>query len=207
VNCYPTRSERGKWQSATELHTAQALTLYGHQQHSTILKHANICIGSREILNHAPRMHNHFKCLQTYFEINTLFLFGCFTMLSVSKLQSVNNRLINECGAVGGMRTGRGNEITRRKPASVPLRPPQILHELSWNWTRLSAVASQRLTAWAMALQLYYQVYSWKRNFSFDNSHLLIAMERTSRLNINSKLGVLMTLCYGDLNTITDNTF
>jgi hypothetical protein len=31
----------------------------------------------------------------------------------------------DECGVVGGMRIGRGNRSTRRKPAPVPLCPPQ----------------------------------------------------------------------------------
>jgi hypothetical protein len=31
---------------------------------------------------------------------------------------------------IGGMMTGRGNRSTRRKPASVPLCPPQIPHTL-----------------------------------------------------------------------------
>jgi hypothetical protein len=31
-----------------------------------------------------------------------------------------------ECGAVGGMRIGRGNQSNRRKSALVPLCPPQI---------------------------------------------------------------------------------
>jgi hypothetical protein len=29
----------------------------------------------------------------------------------------------DECGAVGGMRIGRGNQITQRKPAPLPLHP------------------------------------------------------------------------------------
>jgi type IV secretory pathway VirB6-like protein len=33
----------------------------------------------------------------------------------------------DECGTVGGMRIGRGNRSTRRKPAPVPLCPPLIL--------------------------------------------------------------------------------
>jgi hypothetical protein len=37
--------------------------------------------------------------------------------------------LDDECEAVGGMRLGRGNRGTRRKPASVPLRPPQLPHD------------------------------------------------------------------------------
>jgi hypothetical protein len=37
----------------------------------------------------------------------------------------------DECGAVGGMRIGRGNWSTRRKPAPVPLCPSQIPHDLT----------------------------------------------------------------------------
>jgi hypothetical protein len=37
----------------------------------------------------------------------------------------------DECGAIGGMRLGRGNRSTRRKPAPVPLCPPQIPHALT----------------------------------------------------------------------------
>jgi hypothetical protein len=53
----------------------------------------------------------------------------------------------DDYGAVGGMRIGRGNRITRRKPAPVPLCPPQIPHDLIWDRTRAAAVGSQRLTA------------------------------------------------------------
>jgi hypothetical protein len=42
-----------------------------------------------------------------------------------------------DCGAVGGMRIGRGNRITRRKPAPVSLCPPQIPHDLTWERTIL----------------------------------------------------------------------
>jgi hypothetical protein len=42
----------------------------------------------------------------------------------------------DECGAVGGMRIGRGNRSTRRKPAPMPLYPPQIQHDLTWPRTR-----------------------------------------------------------------------
>jgi hypothetical protein len=31
-----------------------------------------------------------------------------------------------DCGAIGGMKIGRGNRNTRRKPAPAPLCPPQI---------------------------------------------------------------------------------
>jgi hypothetical protein len=49
-------------------------------------------------------------------------------------------------GAVGGMRNGRGNRSTRRKPAPVPLCPQQIPHDLTWARTRAAAVGSRRLT-------------------------------------------------------------
>jgi hypothetical protein len=39
----------------------------------------------------------------------------------------------DECGAVGGMRIGRGNRSTRKKPAPVSLCPPQIPHDLTWD--------------------------------------------------------------------------
>jgi hypothetical protein len=53
-----------------------------------------------------------------------------------------------ECddGEFGGMKTGRGNRSTRRKPAPAPHWPPQI----QTDETRTAAVGSQRLTAWAI---------------------------------------------------------
>jgi hypothetical protein len=43
-------------------------------------------------------------------------------MISISRLCSVDGKMINEYGAVGGMSTGRGNGSSRRKFAPVPLR-------------------------------------------------------------------------------------
>jgi hypothetical protein len=53
-------------------------------------------------------------------------------------------------GGSGGMMIGRGNWSTRRKPAPVPLCPPQTLLAAQTR-TRAAAVGSQWLTAWAMA--------------------------------------------------------
>jgi hypothetical protein len=64
--------------------------------------------------------------------------------------------IINECGTVGGIRIGRGNRITQRKPTTVPLCPPQIPHDLTRARTQVSAVGSQRLTTRAMARPLPY---------------------------------------------------
>jgi hypothetical protein len=35
----------------------------------------------------------------------------------------------SDCGEIGGMKIGRGNRSTRRKPAPAPLCPPQIPHD------------------------------------------------------------------------------
>jgi hypothetical protein len=60
----------------------------------------------------------------------------------------------DECGAVGGMRIGRGNPSTRRKPDPVPLCPPQVPHDLAWAWPQAAMVGSRELTTWAMAWPL-----------------------------------------------------
>jgi hypothetical protein len=49
-------------------------------------------------------------------------------------------------GEIGGMMIGRGNRNTRRKPAPVPLCPPQTANAARTG-TRAAAVGSQRLTA------------------------------------------------------------
>jgi hypothetical protein len=48
-------------------------------------------------------------------------------------------------------RSDRGNKSTRRKPAPVPLRPPQIPHDLT------HAVGSQGLTSRSVAQKLGFQ--------------------------------------------------
>jgi hypothetical protein len=49
----------------------------------------------------------------------------------------------DECGTVGGMRIGRGNRSTWRKPAPVPLCLSQIPHDLTWSRSRVATVESQ----------------------------------------------------------------
>jgi hypothetical protein len=69
----------------------------------------------------------------------------------------VQPQMINEgdCGAIGGMKIGRGNRSTRRKPAPAPFCPPKIPLDQPRVRTRAAAMGSQRLTAWAMALPLF----------------------------------------------------
>jgi hypothetical protein len=52
-----------------------------------------------------------------------------------------------DCGAIGGVKIGRGNRSTRRKPSSAPLCSPQIPHDQTRARTWAAAVGSQRLTA------------------------------------------------------------
>jgi hypothetical protein len=55
--------------------------------------------------------------------------------LSVSRPYIINDKTISECEAVGGMRTGKGNQSTQRKPAPVQLCPLQFPQDLTWDWT------------------------------------------------------------------------
>jgi hypothetical protein len=57
----------------------------------------------------------------------------------------------DNCGPICGMRIGRGNRSTRRKPAPVSSCPPQILLVLTWPRTRAAAVGSRWQTAWSVA--------------------------------------------------------
>jgi hypothetical protein len=57
-----------------------------------------------------------------------------------------------DCGAIGGMKIGRGNRSSRRKPAPAPLCPPQF----PLDHTRAAAVGNQRLTARAIIFLLLF---------------------------------------------------
>jgi hypothetical protein len=50
----------------------------------------------------------------------------------------------DECGAVCGLRIGKGNLSTRRKPAPVPFCPPQIPHDMTWAQTWAAAVMPEK---------------------------------------------------------------
>jgi hypothetical protein len=77
----------------------------------------------------------------------------------------------DECGAVDGMKIGRGNQNARRKPAPAPLCPPQIPHYLTWARTRAAAVGSRRLAAWAMARSLIFMLLP---NFKLKDDYVFI---------------------------------
>jgi hypothetical protein len=87
-----------------------------------------------------------------------VFLFLCLVSWGGVRLSPLGTSVTNwpivpapdECGAVGGMRIGKGNRSIRRKPAPVPLCQPQIPHDLTWIRIRVTAVGSRQLTASAM---------------------------------------------------------
>jgi hypothetical protein len=58
----------------------------------------------------------------------------------------------DECGAVGGM-IGKGNRSTRRTPAPVPVRPPQIPHDLTRARTQAAAMENQHSEASGVAFR------------------------------------------------------
>jgi hypothetical protein len=69
-----------------------------------------------------------------------------FTSATVGLLYQPR-KIYDDYGTVGGMRIGRGNRSTRRKPAPVPLFPPQIPHDLGSNPGRRSGKpATNRLS-------------------------------------------------------------
>jgi hypothetical protein len=57
----------------------------------------------------------------------------------------------DECGAIGEMRIGKGNRSTMRKPALVPLCPPQILHDLGSNLGRRGGKAANNRLGYGTA--------------------------------------------------------
>jgi hypothetical protein len=74
--------------------------------------------------------------------------------------------MINECGAVGGMRTERQNLRSRRKTVPVLFCPLQIPHDLTWDQIQVAKVRSCQLTTFTTAHPTpvwfqYFQFYSY----------------------------------------------
>jgi hypothetical protein len=71
-------------------------------------------------------------------EAKEFFIFF-FIILSAVRLRALGTaatigllyQMIDDCGAIGGMKTGRENRSTRTKPAPVPLCSPQIPYDLT----------------------------------------------------------------------------
>jgi hypothetical protein len=79
-----------------------------------------------------------------------------------------------DCGAIGGMKIGRGNRSTRSKRAPVPLCPS---HDLTRARTQVAAVGSRGLAASVMA-----------RSFiDFNHSHYEGPLCRLTLRNFNTQ--------------------
>jgi hypothetical protein len=62
-----------------------------------------------------------------------------------------------DCGEIGGMKIGKGNRSTRRKPAPAPLCPPQIPHELPrFEPGRRGGKPATNRLSYGAALSMYY---------------------------------------------------
>jgi hypothetical protein len=99
-----------------------------------------------------PRLPHH--CLQNFYHFLYFFIIPSGARLSPLGTAATTDLLDQPqttdddgCGAIGGIKIGRGNRSTRRKPAPAPLRPPQIPHYQTRVRTRAAAVGSQLLTA------------------------------------------------------------
>jgi hypothetical protein len=64
----------------------------------------------------------------------------------------------DRCGASSRI-IGRGNQSTRRKPDSVPLCPPQILHDLTQTETWATAVGSKQLNCLSYGMTLHNRLH------------------------------------------------
>jgi hypothetical protein len=83
-------------------------------------------------------------------------------------------------GEIGGMMIGRGNRSTRRKPAPMPLCPPQTPHAARTR-TRAASVGSRRLTASATALGSPYTDYSIPEILSFRTLSIVLVLKNKPR--------------------------
>jgi hypothetical protein len=95
------------------------------------------------------------KCLSSGSDVEKYYYYS-FIILSGVRLSPLGTaattgllyqpKLIDDgdCRATGGMKIGRGNRSTQRKPAQAPLCPPQIPHDLTRARTRAAAVGTLR---------------------------------------------------------------
>jgi hypothetical protein len=65
--------------------------------------------------------------------VSVFFRADYLTDFSVLRPHTADDRMIDECGTVCGIRIRRGNRNTRRTFALVSLYPPQIAHDMTWD--------------------------------------------------------------------------
>jgi hypothetical protein len=79
--------------------------------------------------------------------------------------------IVDRSAAFGDIRIVRGNLCSRIKPAQVLLCPPQILHELTWDWTRATR---WKVTAWTLSrpiIHYYYNHHHRRRRHHHHHHH------------------------------------
>jgi hypothetical protein len=81
------------------------------------------------------------------------------------------SRVIDDYGAFGGMRIDRGNLSIRTKLAPVPLCPPLIPYDRTYDRTRAAALGNCRLTAWAMERPHVWHKVIQLKGLSFEISN------------------------------------
>lgn len=77
-----------------------------------------------------------------------------FLFTSISRLSVVDDKMINEHGAIGRMKIGKRNPSILRKPAPLALRPPEIPHYLVRYIIRAVVMEDRILTVEFMASPL-----------------------------------------------------
>jgi hypothetical protein len=70
---------------------------------------------------------------------------SCLTTLSESRTYNVDDRMINGCGAVCGMKTDKENRCIPRKSIPLPSHPLQTPHAVIWHRTQDTVVENRRI--------------------------------------------------------------
>jgi hypothetical protein len=78
-------------------------------------------------------IYNYLKQLSVFLSSGVLNFNLCGGTLSTAATTALlyQPRMVGDgdCGEIGGMKIGSGNQSTRRKPTPAPLCPPQIPHD------------------------------------------------------------------------------
>jgi hypothetical protein len=126
---------------ATRCHLPEDYNHHGHRRGNLKSNLLHLIISYRDIISTSPILYYLFNILSV---VRLSPLGTAATTGLLCKPQMIDD---GDCAEICGMKFGMENRGTRRKPAPVPLCPPQIPHDLAWVRTRSAAVGSQRLTA------------------------------------------------------------